>query len=58
VHTVLLVPRGRFWPFEDDPTSPAGSSVGTDSPTIATKWSSRRTVARSGSWMTSRRFAS
>lgn len=24
VHTVLLVPRGRFWPFEDDPTSPAG----------------------------------
>jgi len=23
-HTVLLVPRGRFWPFEDDPTSPAG----------------------------------
>jgi carboxyl-terminal processing protease len=24
VHTVLLVPRGRFWPFEDDPKSPAG----------------------------------
>jgi C-terminal processing protease CtpA/Prc len=23
-HTVLLVPRGRFWPFEDDPNSPAG----------------------------------
>jgi C-terminal processing protease CtpA/Prc len=24
VHTVLLVPRGRFWPFEDDPNSPTG----------------------------------
>jgi carboxyl-terminal processing protease len=24
VHTVLLVPPGRFWPFENDPTSPAG----------------------------------